>query len=551
MDSVRRCILRMSWSLVVVILALFFSASTANADSIREEDVRTAVETWVRYVTADARPDAVVERMEAYQIDGETVAYIAHLNDKGYCLTGADSLVLPVYLYSPQGIYASESPSSQFILHEIEARLQAIQQLSSENALEIEQNQRILSERAQLWQDLIAGRVPAKIEQKSIAADPDMMVLPLTSLWNQGGPYNEQCPELPPASGNHTVVGCVATAMAQVMRYWEWPIIGIGSDSGVYNYRWRSTWDEESLSSNPGIPTRPAWTNRLEWTASNGGRLRMNGSWDQSVYESALNINAGVDYQNALESLWNRLTSATAPFSVNFGAATYNWNLLQDVHNGSDPVGDVEVAKLSFHAGVVVKMNYGEMSSGAYDTDVDDALRDHFLYDRDVRVDPRNIDTMTEEITWLRPLLLGGNNAAGAGHEWVVYGYRKATDPNRQFLMNMGWRGDFPAWYTWDGVPRGYTIDQTHVTRIAPQNVVRFVGATNPGNGSPDDPYEDVEEAISKVINDATLIFMAGSDNTFSATTLTIDRPLTLKGWNATIRRETTLVFTEEDGHEN
>ena len=42
----------------------------------------------------------------------------------------------------------------------------------------------------------------------------------LQSEWNQGNPYNLLCPE---DNGEHSVTGCVATAMAQVMYYWQWP----------------------------------------------------------------------------------------------------------------------------------------------------------------------------------------------------------------------------------------------------------------------------------------------------------------------------------------
>lgn len=38
--------------------------------------------------------------------------------------------------------------------------------------------------------------------------------------YNQGRPYNLMTPTY---AGQHCVTGCVATAMAQIMRYWQWP----------------------------------------------------------------------------------------------------------------------------------------------------------------------------------------------------------------------------------------------------------------------------------------------------------------------------------------
>lgn len=44
--------------------------------------------------------------------------------------------------------------------------------------------------------------------------------------WNQSPRYNNLCP---PDTGNRSVTGCVATATAQVMRYWNYPATGTGS----------------------------------------------------------------------------------------------------------------------------------------------------------------------------------------------------------------------------------------------------------------------------------------------------------------------------------
>ncbi len=44
--------------------------------------------------------------------------------------------------------------------------------------------------------------------------------------FNQGAPYNNQCPYL---NGGRAVTGCVATAMAQVMRYYKYPACGTGT----------------------------------------------------------------------------------------------------------------------------------------------------------------------------------------------------------------------------------------------------------------------------------------------------------------------------------
>lgn len=50
--------------------------------------------------------------------------------------------------------------------------------------------------------------------------------------WDQGDPYNRLCPEI---NGVKCFVGCVATAMAQIMYYHKWPLNGQGRHSYMWN----------------------------------------------------------------------------------------------------------------------------------------------------------------------------------------------------------------------------------------------------------------------------------------------------------------------------
>ncbi|MDE6741791.1 MAG: C10 family peptidase [Muribaculaceae bacterium] len=69
------------------------------------------------------------------------------------------------------------------------------------------------------------SKTPARADRVAI---PEL----LTSRWNQGEPYNLDCP----VYGNErSVTGCIATAMAQVIRYHGYPAQGSGQHS--YNYK--------------------------------------------------------------------------------------------------------------------------------------------------------------------------------------------------------------------------------------------------------------------------------------------------------------------------
>lgn len=72
-------------------------------------------------------------------------------------------------------------------------------------------------------------------------------IAPLTlTKWNQEGPYNMLCPKV---DGRGTVTGCVATAMAQVLKFYSYPTKGYGEHS----YFWEP--GEETLSFNFGETT--------------------------------------------------------------------------------------------------------------------------------------------------------------------------------------------------------------------------------------------------------------------------------------------------------
>ena len=84
-----------------------------------------------------------------------------------------------------------------------------------------------------------AARMVVKtgVPNKTIKPDPTLYaesVAPLiTSKWDQQTPYNDLCPG--GASGK-TMTGCVATAMAQVMYFWRYPLHGTGSKTIYYPF---------------------------------------------------------------------------------------------------------------------------------------------------------------------------------------------------------------------------------------------------------------------------------------------------------------------------
>lgn len=145
--------------------------------------------------------------------------------DEGFVVMSADDCVTPILGYSVTNKFVAEGMPEN-----ISSWLQGYNneiQWTIEN--DIQSNKCTTTE----WKDLKEG--------KASKDTPTAIVGPLLSTqWNQVSPYNDLCPP-------GTVTGCVATAMAQVMKFWEHPTMG--TDSHSY------TWNNQTLSANFGNTT--------------------------------------------------------------------------------------------------------------------------------------------------------------------------------------------------------------------------------------------------------------------------------------------------------
>jgi hypothetical protein len=85
---------------------------------------------------------------------------------------------------------------------------------------------------------------------RNINTDARPELTPLMSTqWNQNGIYQDQCPVI---NGNKTYTGCVATAMAQVVNYFQWPLNSVRETVGYTSNKD----DAEKKIDLPSLPAR-------------------------------------------------------------------------------------------------------------------------------------------------------------------------------------------------------------------------------------------------------------------------------------------------------
>lgn len=143
------------------------------------------------------------------------------LHGNGFVIVSADDNVQPILGYSDEANFnASNIPKNTqkwFELYKNQIRYIIQKNLSPSS--DIVSN----------WNDLLSGQVPNNNAGKKGAVNPL-----LQTKWDQGQYYNELCP-YDNAASERVVTGSVATAMAQIMKFWNYPASGTGYHSYFHN----------------------------------------------------------------------------------------------------------------------------------------------------------------------------------------------------------------------------------------------------------------------------------------------------------------------------
>jgi hypothetical protein len=144
-----------------------------------------------------------------------TYFYVFNASLSGFVIVSGDDNVLPILGYSDQGLFDPNN-LPQNVLKWFEGYKSEIRSIIEQN---IQPTNQIVDE----WQSLISGDNLNSSTKAKASVNPLMQ-----TKWNQSPYYNALCP-------SNSVTGCVATAMAQIMKYWNYPATGSGFHSYNHN----------------------------------------------------------------------------------------------------------------------------------------------------------------------------------------------------------------------------------------------------------------------------------------------------------------------------
>ncbi|MBP6311951.1 MAG: C10 family peptidase [Flavobacteriales bacterium] len=194
-------------SIPALILALAFSTGL-QAAQVQEEVARTVAYRFLNTQLPDVRSETlelVIEKVES----GSTLYRVYNAADQGYVVVAGDDAVLPILAYSTESTFPTgQLPvqiSKWFDGYSIQLR-DAIQA-----GLEP------VSEVIAAWDRILHDALPSDVPERAV--NPLMQ-----TLWDQQPNVNALCP-------GGSVTGCVATAMAQIMKYHNSPTAGVGFHS--------------------------------------------------------------------------------------------------------------------------------------------------------------------------------------------------------------------------------------------------------------------------------------------------------------------------------
>ena len=313
-------------------------------------------------------------QMEAAKMEAQSI-YAFNLEGGGYIIASGDSRALPVLGYSNKGSIDWDR---------MPANMRYWLKQYDEATKTLGKNKNFRN----------GNSIFAKAKTRASRA----AIAPLIkTTWDQGEPYWDNVPLYDGADitqvGNPNPTGCVATAMAQVMNYWQWP----KASPALPAYDQETAYEgKEKIWNHPALPAVTFdWTNMLDTYKE----------WD--------------------------------PYAG-------QWNILGTEAQRS------AVATLMQYCGQSVYMDYSPTFSGSMTQYVSEALAKYFCYDGGVRTEARVKYTIDEwedllydELAGGRPVIYGGA-ADDSGHEFVCDGY----DGAGLYHINWGWSGSGDGYFS-------------------------------------------------------------------------------------------------------
>lgn len=220
---------------IAFLIVFVFSGASLIAGIVPEKRAEKLALNYYNYQRSKQINTRAIQQFDNVRLYGEIPEYyVFYNNSEGFVMVSAEDQAWPVLGYSLKDKYEPDNMAAG--MHEwMNMYSEQIKQLR-DRKIKSERNQRA-------WNKWLAGEFDVR-NKRSVSAL-------LETRWDQDWPYNMYCPVHSGGPGGHCYAGCVATAMGQVMKYYDYPEHGryshsifygdyISVDFGEATYSWDS-----------------------------------------------------------------------------------------------------------------------------------------------------------------------------------------------------------------------------------------------------------------------------------------------------------------------
>lgn len=320
---------------------MLLACAKIYAQQIGVEQAEKSAEDFLYKLRNEHKPANAKIRMAAHKLslaytaqqDGKVQFYVFNDSESGFVVTSGDEKAENILAYSDKGTFdiATANPNLKFWLKGY---------------------QRQIAEAAK------QGRTPT--QKADIISEKAEVPILIKTQWDQDSPFNKA---IRTETSKNYPTGCVATALAQVMKYYEWPVSGKGSH---YYY------DSDG--------SRRGYTRNFEH----------NYDWDNMIKS----------YYN--ESYTTIQADAVAELMFDTGVAT---NMAYSLSGSGTFTEQVPYAMVHFFG---------------YDEGISHAYRDYYTNEEWEEL-------IYSELAEGRPVMYGGNDYDEGGHSFICDGYQAST----------------------------------------------------------------------------------------------------------------------------
>ena len=360
---------------ILTVLLLVASVSVANARNLSEKEVKDAAAYYMGHYAGqyvDASDVEVVVQFDN-EVLGIPAAYILNVSDWGWIMMVANSATDPVMAFNDHCTFPTKD-----IQMPDNMRWWIDSYLEMVTAVQIEDEKQHFDD-ADEWVDIFNRTLPA------VTKDNPEHVLMLEE-WDQGNDdgtdYNMYSPV---ENGIHCPTGCVATALAQIMHYYRFPV--------QPRFRASTTWNGQTLAMNLDTVT-----------------------FDYSLMPNRITSNSTIEQRREVSKLGYAVGLAMKMTFRADGSGAYSSNAPRSMSDYFKYVG--------------TRSQLDREGNG--DTAFVNTVRSELK---------RNCPV------YMHGSSATGGDGHAAGHAWVCCGYR--DDRPAMYWMNWGWSTNMASANTW------------------------------------------------------------------------------------------------------